>query len=171
MAVCWWDVAKAGASNCRVKPSSPPSTVTRLGRPVSPRVHPAREESLPSAHSHQKLVSYMAVCWWDVAKAGASNCRIKPSSPPPTVTRLGQPISPRVHPGERREPSFSPFTPKASMLYGGLLVGGRQGWSQRLQGQAVFTPVDCDPSRPADLAQSAPRREKRAFLQPFHTKS
>jgi hypothetical protein len=50
-------------------------------------------------------------------------------------------------------------------------MGGRQGWSQQLQDQAAFPPVDFDPFRPANPAQSAPTRETRAFLQPFYTKS
>jgi hypothetical protein len=45
-----------------------------------------------------------------------------------TLTRLGWPISPRLHPGERREPSFSPFAPKAGLLW--RSVDGR---SPRLQ--------------------------------------
>jgi hypothetical protein len=40
-----------------------------------------------------------------------------------------------------------------------------------MQDQAAFTPVDFDPSRLANPAQRAPRREKRAFLQPLYTKS
>jgi hypothetical protein len=50
-------------------------------------------------------------------------------------------------------------------------VGSRLGCSQRLQDQADITPVDSNPYRPADSAQSALTREKRAFLQPFYTKS
>jgi hypothetical protein len=49
-------------------------------------------------------------------------------------------------------------------------VGCRQGWRQQLQDQAVFTPVDCDPSQPANSVQSAPMREKKPSFSPFTPK-
>ena len=59
-------------------------------------------------------------------------------------------------PRREKKTSFSPFTPKAGKFWRSAL-GGRQGWSQQLQDQAGITPVDFDPSRSADPAQSAPR--------------
>ena len=74
-------------------------------------------------------------------------------------------------PRREKKLSFSPFTPKAGMLYGGLLAGCRRGCSQQFQDQAIITRVDCDPSRPANLAQSAPRREKKLSFSPVTQKA
>jgi hypothetical protein len=87
-----------------------------------------------------------------------------------TLTRLGRPISPRVRSGEKRS-LLSTLLPQKPVCSGGLLVGGRRGWSQQLHDHAGITPVDFDPSRPADLAQSALRREKKLSFGPFATKA
>jgi hypothetical protein len=138
--------------------------VTRLGRPMWRE----KRAFLQPFHTQSRYV--MAVCWWDVAEAAASNRRIKPSSPPSTVTRLSRPILPRVHSRERRSlPSV--LSHQKPVCSGGLLVGGRRGCSQQLQDQADITPVNCDPSRPADPAQSAPRREKKPYFSPFTPKA
>jgi hypothetical protein len=111
-------------------------TLARLGRTTLARVH-SRERRSPL--SAQKPICYGGLLVG--GRRGWSQQLQDKTVFTPVVCDPSRPaISPRVHPGERREPSFSPFTPKAGMLYGGLLVGGRQGWSQQLQGQAVFTP-------------------------------
>ena len=85
-----------------------------------------------------------------------------------TLARLGWPILPRVHPW-REEAFFQPT--QKPVCSGGLLVGGRRGWSQQLHDHAGITPVDFDPFRPADLAQSALRQDKKLSFSPFATKA
>ena len=97
----------AGSSLCRIKPGSPPSTVTHLGWHILPRVHPCERRSLLSAQSRHVI----AACWWEVAEAAASNCRIRPTSPPSTLTRLGRAILPRTQ--AREEAFFQPFSTKS----------------------------------------------------------
>ena len=73
-------------------------------------------------------------------------------------------------PRREKKLSFGPISPK-SVSSGGLLVGGRRGCSQQLQDQAVITYVDCDPTLPANPAQSAPKREKKLSFGPISPKS
>jgi hypothetical protein len=72
-------------------------------RPANPAQNAPRRERKPSFSPFYTKSRYvMAVCWWGVAKAAASNCRNKTTSPPSSLTRLGRQILPRVHSGERR---------------------------------------------------------------------
>jgi hypothetical protein len=58
LAVCWWVVAEVAASKCMIKPASPPSTLTHLGRSIAPKVHPGARRNLLSAFLQQKPVCY-----------------------------------------------------------------------------------------------------------------
>jgi hypothetical protein len=83
-----------------------------------------------------------------------------------TLTQPGRPILPRANPGERRSHLLALLDHQKPVCSGGLLMGGRQGCSQQLQDRAIITPVDFGPSRSADPAQGAPRREKKPSFSP-----
>jgi hypothetical protein len=99
-----------------------------------------------------------------------SDCRIKPTSLPSTITRLDRPIPPGVHSADGREHTSSPFTKKCCMFWRSADV--RSTW---------LHPATAGSSRPhprrlrrvsaGHPAQSAPSERREAFFQPFCSKS
>jgi hypothetical protein len=87
-----------------------------------------REEDFFPPQSRYVIAAY----WCEVAEAAASNCRIKQEPLPSTLTNLGRPIQPRVHPGEGR--SLLPALSLPNVVF--------VSRSQQLQDQEGATPVD-----------------------------